>query len=128
MAGAQGMKTYRFEDGKYEIDRDADNGLIQAARRHGEPWQAFMDLRFSKVVHCMLDRIDHLEKALSQYEHPISQDPPSIGIYQVRDDEDPPGEWWSCQWDGRDWRTIVNNRPSQCITWNGKNTVWRVKQ
>lgn len=57
------MKTYRLEDGKYEIDRDDQTGLMVAVRRNGEPWpEGFDDLRFMKVVGAMLNRIDELQQ------------------------------------------------------------------
>lgn len=56
------VKTYRLEDGKYEIDRDEQTGLMVEMRRNGECWEnGFESLRFMKVVHAMLNRIDELE-------------------------------------------------------------------
>lgn len=55
------MKTYRLEDGKYEIDRDDQTGLMLAARRNGEPWsEGFALWRTSKFIHAMLNQIDAL--------------------------------------------------------------------
>ena len=56
------MKTYSFEDGKYEVDRDEMYGNIVDVRRNGEHWKiAFEDFQFSKVIHAMLNHIDSLE-------------------------------------------------------------------
>ena len=58
------MKTYSFEDGKYEVDRD-DNGLVIEVRRHGEPWPGgFNRVQFSKFFHAALNHIDQLEEKL----------------------------------------------------------------
>lgn len=55
------MKTYSFEDGKYEFDR-AESGLLFNARRHGEPWsEGLYNFQHSKVFHAVLNRIDELE-------------------------------------------------------------------
>lgn len=55
------MKTYSFEDGKYEFDR-AESGLLIAVRRNGERWRVGFDLvAYSKVFHAILNRIDELE-------------------------------------------------------------------
>ena len=55
------MKTYSFEEGKYEFDRD-ENGQLLAARRHGEPWDVvFEAMQFCKFFHAMLNHIDELE-------------------------------------------------------------------
>lgn len=56
------VKTYSFEDGKYEIDRNPDTYEMTACRRNGEPWPVvFEDFRFSKVIHAMLNRVQELE-------------------------------------------------------------------
>jgi len=56
------IKTYSFEDGKYQLSRNTDSGLITDARRHGDHWPAGLQgFQFSKIVHCMLNRIDELE-------------------------------------------------------------------
>jgi hypothetical protein len=58
------LKTYKFEDGKYEFDR-SDDGTICDARRHGEHWSAGLDLFiYSKCFHAALNRIDELEQQL----------------------------------------------------------------
>lgn len=55
------VKTYSFEDGKYEFDR-AESGLLIAVRRNGERWRVGFDLvAHSKVFHAILNRIDELE-------------------------------------------------------------------
>jgi len=55
------VKTYSFEDGKYEFDR-AESGLLIAVRRNGERWRVGFDLvAHSKVFHTILNRIDELE-------------------------------------------------------------------
>ncbi len=55
------MKTYSFEDGKYEFDR-AESGLLIGARRNGEHWPVvWNDFQHSKVFHTILNRIDELE-------------------------------------------------------------------
>jgi hypothetical protein len=54
------IKTYRFEDGKYEFDRDS--GVIKEVRRNGVHWDVgYQDFQFSKVIHAMLNYIDELE-------------------------------------------------------------------
>lgn len=56
------IKTYSFEDGKYQLDRNTDNGLITDARRNGEHWPAGMHgMQFNHMVHAMLNHIDELE-------------------------------------------------------------------
>lgn len=56
------IKTYSLEDGKYEVDRDSETGLMVTMRRNGETWYEGMELlRFMKVFHAALNRIDELE-------------------------------------------------------------------
>ena len=56
------IKTYSFDDGKYEFDRDQEGGCLTAVRRNDEHWPAgWEDFQFSKVIHAMLNRIDELE-------------------------------------------------------------------
>jgi len=61
------LKTYSFEEGKYEIIRDTASGEITAVKRHGEDWFIqFEALRFSKFFHAMLNHIDFLENCLDE--------------------------------------------------------------
>jgi len=56
------IKTYSFADGKYQLDRNTDNGLITDSRRNNEHWPAGMHgMQFNSMVHAMLNRIDELE-------------------------------------------------------------------
>jgi len=55
------MRTVSLEDGKYEFDV-SDNGLLVAARRHGEPWPAGLEgNQYSKSFMAAMQRILDLE-------------------------------------------------------------------
>ncbi len=57
------MKTYSFEDSKYEVFKDEDCGTILDVRRNGEHWQAgYESFQFSKFIHAILNHIDSIEK------------------------------------------------------------------
>lgn len=57
------MTTIKLDDGKYEFDIDDQTGLMTAARRHGEPWEAGFEQRFSKAFMTALWRVRDLEAA-----------------------------------------------------------------
>lgn len=55
-------KTYSFEDGKYQIDRDTITSEILDVRRNDEHWGiGYEDFLFSKCIHAILNYIDELE-------------------------------------------------------------------
>jgi len=58
-------KTYSFEDGKYQIDRDTDTLEITDVRCNKVHWEiGYEDFQFSKCIHAMLNYIDELESKL----------------------------------------------------------------
>lgn len=56
-------KTYSLNDGKYKIIRDTETYAAKALR-YDEPWR---DIVGDKLIHSLLDRIDELEKKVSDY-------------------------------------------------------------
>lgn len=63
------IKTYSFEDGKYEFDRDTDTHRLLAARRYRGPWTVIhTDMQHAKFFHAMLNRIDELESLNKELE------------------------------------------------------------
>lgn len=66
------MATIKLDDGKYEFDLDDQTGLMMAARRHGEPWEAGFEQRFSKAFMSALSRIRDLEAPAQPVKEPYS--------------------------------------------------------
>ena len=58
--------TVKLCDDKYEFDVSDDTGLMLAARRNGEFWDAGMQWAGSKAVMAMLWRIHELEDEQSR--------------------------------------------------------------
>lgn len=59
-------KTYNLADGKYTLVRD--DGYKLEALRYDEPWQAMTDdLVGNNLIHALLNRIDELEKEVSDF-------------------------------------------------------------
>lgn len=66
------MTTIKLDDGTYEFDLDDQTGLMTAARRHGEPWDAGFEQRFSNSFMAALWRVQDLE-ALEQRTHELER-------------------------------------------------------
>lgn len=62
------IKSYKFDNGKYEI-RAAMNGSSLEAYRHGEFWQNMIG---DNLTAAMLDTIDDLQEKIKQLEQRVS--------------------------------------------------------
>jgi len=62
-----------LSDGKYQFE--LKDGLVVAARRHGEDWPAGYELRFTNCFVAALNRILELEQAMGSPEQWIDRTP-----------------------------------------------------
>lgn len=69
------MRITTLEDGKYTIEHD--NGLL-AFKRNGEAWPAADDLRHTKLVLCLVQRVEELEDKLQALYEPDELRPGQI--------------------------------------------------
>lgn len=124
------MKTYSFEDGKYEFDRD-DQGRIVAARRGGESWgnDGYGPFAFARAFHAALDRIDELEAPINMVLYC-----PNCGMQHVDKPDDRCKMGGGCDESGRCYAES-QGVPERCERWTNPphrshlchacGTIWR---